>query len=93
MSVKVGELYASLGLDDSGFQQGMAQAENRSGRLMDVLKVGVAGAAAAVGAAFIGMAKTGAENVAAIEDATHRFQSETGAAEEEAERFSDTIQN
>ena len=92
MGLKVGELYTTLQLRDDQFQSGMANAESRSTRLTGMLKKGVAGAAVAAGTALVGMARTGAQNMRDVEDATQRFRSETGAAEYEAETFSETIQ-
>ena len=93
MGVQVGELYSTLELRDDDFNEGIDQAEESSSKLTDALKVGLGGAAVGVGAAFAGMAKQGTENMAELEDATSRFRSETGATEEEAEEFSDTLQD
>ena len=92
MAVKVGELYQELRLDDKDFNQGMQRAEKQSGGLANALKVGLAGAAIGVGAAFVGMAKTGLDNMKAIDDAAKNFQVSTGASADEAEDFKNTIQ-
>lgn len=54
---------------------------------------GLAGPAVigAVTAAFVGMAKTGFENIKQVEDQMHLFQVATGASAEEAEAFGETI--
>ena len=93
MSLKVGELYSTIELRDQQFMDGMKNAEQSGSRLTDILKIGLAGAAGAVGAAFVGMAKTGLDNMRDIDDAMRNFQVQTGASGEEAERFTDTIQD
>ena len=93
MALKVGELYTTLEMHKDNFDKGMKKAENRSSGLATALKVGLGGAVAAVGAAFVGMAKTGLDNMRAIDDATKQFQVDTGASAEEAERFAETIQD
>ncbi|MFP4647290.1 MAG: phage tail tape measure protein, partial [Candidatus Acetothermia bacterium] len=91
MAVEVGQLYQKLELRDKGFESGMSNAMNMSGKLQTALKVGVAGAAAGVAVALGKMAKSGAENIQEVRDAAQRFRQETGASEEQAEEFSDTI--
>lgn len=93
MALKVGELYQTLEVDDSGYQQSMAEAEQTGIGLADVLKVGVAGAAAGVGAALAGAAAQGARNIKQLDDATNDFAVATGATEEEMESFRDTVQD
>lgn len=92
MALKVGELYSILGLDASKFNQGMKAAEVRTKGMSTMLKVGLAGAAVAAGAALYKMAKTGMENIRQLDDATKKFQVATGASAEAAEKARDTIQ-
>ena len=92
MAIKVGDIYGVLRLKDSQFQSGMKTAETRAGRLTRGLKMGVAAGAAAAGAALVRFARTGVRNMRAVDDATNDFRVQTGAAEEEAEKFSSTIQ-
>ena len=92
MALKVGELYSTLGLDASKFNQGLKTAEMHTKGMSTMLKVGLAGAAVAAGAALYKMAKTGMENIRQLDDATKKFQVATGASAEAAEKARDTIQ-
>lgn len=92
MALQVGELYQTLTIDDSGFDKSMKGAEKQSSGLAKILKIGIGGAAVAAGAALVGMAKNGLDNMRELDDATTGFKVATGSSAEEAERFSDTLQ-
>lgn len=68
---------------------GIQKAWDGLGTFMKGTIIGVVGA---VATAFVGLAKTGLENTQQIQDAMQRFRVETGASEEEAQNFSNTIQ-
>jgi len=62
------------------------------GRVGTALKVGVLGGIGAVVAGFTALAIDGTKRIAQVQDATRRFQADTGAAGEEVERFSTDLQ-
>lgn len=95
-------LAVAIGADTSGLQEGFSQiaqaAKGAEGPLAGIK--GILGGMgpimsalpiAAVGAAFVGMAKTGLDNIKQVHTAMQKFRVETGASEEEAQRFSQTI--
>jgi len=94
MAMKVGELYQEMNLDTSGFISGIKSAKGMSAGLMKNLgKAGLIGTVTAAGAALAGLAREGAQNIQRLEDATQRYRSETGASEEAAKQFRDTVQS
>jgi len=85
VALKVGELYSMLELDARKFNQGITAAQTQVKGMSTLLKVGLAGAAVAAGAALYKMAKTGLDNIRQLDDATKRFQIATGATAAQAE--------
>jgi TP901 family phage tail tape measure protein len=92
VALKVGELYSTLELDARKFNQGITAAQTQVKGMSTMLKVGLAGAAVAAGAALYKMAKTGLQNVRELDDAVKQFQVATGASAAEAEKAQRVIQ-
>lgn len=92
VALKVGELYSTLELDARKFNQGIAAAQTQVKGMSTMLKVGLAGAAVAAGAALYKMAKTGLQNVRELDDAVKQFQVATGSSAAEAEKAQKVIQ-
>lgn len=95
MALKVGELYQTLEIKDQGFDSAMSGAKSKTSSLATMLgpQGALIAATVGIGAAFVGMAKSGLENMKEIDNAAKDFEVAMGASADEVEEFSNTIQS
>lgn len=93
MALKVGELFATLELDDKQFNQSMGNAESKFGKMSANITSMAAGLATAIGAgivAGVGAVAVGADK---LSGALNHLEASTGATAEEMEGFEQSLLN
>ena len=91
MSLNVGELFASLGLDTTNFDKGLSKSGGGLSKLLDIGKkvaVVASGAVTAIGGAAL---VTGFKRLSSIEDATASITTQLGSAKKAAELMNQVL--